>query len=294
MANEIDDTSLSPTKQEVITEIAQRALISESVMMGSMMDLSNRAVKGASQVSIPKNTALFTVENRASGVAGVNQDLTFGKDTMDLDVRAHIQWLVDADDEIESRLDVQRELIERASLEHARDFDARSLTEIEAAAITTTTAGATITQDIFLEMRQVLCQNKARKNDLWFTGNCSQEAALLKLDPFVSAEKYGSAIIPQGVLGTIYGVKIQISEEVSDAADYFMHERGGIAFALQRAPAFDEDARPEFGVGAKLQVLAQKYGIQSLQLGVPGAFKADGITALGAAESALIVKDNNL
>ena len=292
MPNEIDDTSLASTKQEVITEIAQRALISASVMMPTMMDVSNRAVKGSKQVSLPKNTSLFTVENRATGVAGTNQDLTFGKDTMDLDIRAHIQWLVDADDEVESRLDVQRELIDRASREHARDFDARVFTEMEAAAIVTTTAGD-ISQDVVLEMRQVLCQNKAMMNDLWLDLGCDQEAIMLKIDPFVSAEKYGSAIIPQGVLGAIYGVKVVSSPELS-AQQFFMHERAGIAFALQRAPAFDESPQPQFGVGAKLQVLAQKYGIQALQLGVPGAFKADGTTALGAAESALIIKDNNV
>lgn len=292
MANEIDDTSLSATKQEVITEIAQRALIEASVYMPSFTDFSNRAVKGAETVSIPKNTALFTVENRASGVAGVNQDLTFGKDSMALDVRAHIQWVVDSDDEIESRLDVQRELIDRASREHASDFDSRAITKMEAAAIVTTTAGD-VSQDVVLEMRQVLCQNKALMNMLWLSVGCDQEAILLKVDPFVSAEKYGSAIIPQGVLGTLYGVKIIVSNNLA-AQQYFMHENAGFGFALQRAPAFDEAPKPEFGIGAKLQVLAQKYGQQALQLGVPNAFKADGTTALGAAESALIVKDNNI
>lgn len=291
MANEIDDTSLSATKQEVITEIAQRALISASVMMPAMTDYSNRAVKGASQVSIPKNTALFTVENRASGVAGTNQDLTFGKDTMDLDVRAHIQWVIDSDDEIESRLDVQRELIERASMEHARDFDARTFAEMEAAAIVTTTAGD-ISQDVVLEMRQVLFKNKANPAMLYLEVAPAQEAKLLKIDPFVSADKYGQAIIPTGVLGRIYGVSVMCSPELADA-QYFMHETGGVAFALQRAPAYDESPEPQFGVNAKLQVLAQKYGIQALQLGVPGAFKADGATPLGGAESALIIKDAN-
>lgn len=291
MANEIGNTELSPTKAEIITEVAQRALISSSVYIPTFTDHSARAVKGASEVSFPKNNSLFAVENRASATAGTNQQVAFLKDTLALDVRAHIQWVVDADDEIESSLDVQRELIDRASKEHARDFDAKAIVKMEAAAITTTTAGA-ISQDIVLEMRKVLLTNKAMMNSLWLSVAPEQEALLLKIDPFVSADKYGQAIIPQGVLGTIYGVKVVISTELG-GNQYFMHENGGFAFALQRAPAFDEAPKPEFGVGAKLNVLAQKYGQKALQIAVPGAFKADGTTALGAAESALIVKDNN-
>lgn len=290
MANEIGDTELSATKQEVITEIAQRALIEESVYMPSYRDLSIFAVKGASQVSFPKNTSLFTVENRASATAGSNQDLAFGKDTMDLDIRAHIQWVVDSDDEVESRLDVQRELITRASQEHARDFDARGIVEMEANAIPTTTAGAAITQAIVLEMRTILLKNKARANDLWLSVDPTNEAELLQIDPFVSADKYGSAIIPSGVLGTIYGVKVLVTSELG-ADQYFMHERDGFGYALQRAPAFDEAPKPEFGVGAKLQVLAQKYGQKALQVDVPGATDDAGNALSG--ESALIVKDAN-
>ena len=292
MANEIGDTELSPTKAEVITELAQRALYANSVTAQTITDFSNRARKGASSVSIPKRSALFSVENRASATAGTNQAITFGKDQMLLNVRAHLQWVIDSDDEIESSLDVQRELIDDATRAHGEEFDTRVATEMEAAGIVTTTAG-NISQDIVLEMRRVLGKNKARKNMLWLWLDDTQEAIMLKIDPFVSAEKYGQAIIPEGVLGAIYGVKVIVSPVLA-SQQYFMYEMDGCGFALQRAPAFDEAPKPEFGVGAKLQVLAQKYGIEALQQGVPGAFKADGTTALGAAESAHIVRDNNV
>lgn len=292
MANEIGNTELSPTKQEVITEIAQRALYANSVTAKTGSDFSNRAVKGAASVSIPKRSALFSVENRASATAGSNQAISFGKDQMLLNVRAHIQWVIDTDDEIESTLDVQRELIDDASRAHGEEFDDRVYTEMEAAAIVTTTAGD-ISQDVVLEMRKVMGKNKARKQMLWLHLDDTQEAIMLKIDPFVSAEKYGQAIIPEGVLGSIYGVKVVVSPLLA-SQQYFMNEQDGFGYALQRAPAFDEAPKPEFGVGAKLQVLAQKYGIEALQQGVPGAFKADGTTALGAAESAHIIKDNNI
>lgn len=291
MANEVGDTELAPTKQELITEVAQRALISLSVYAQSWRNESARARKGVDSVSFPKYDSLFTVENRASATAGTNQAAPFLKDTMALDVRAHIQWVVDTDDEIESTLDVQREYIDMASQEHARDFDARGIAKMEADAITTTTAGD-ISQDVVLEMRRVLLKNKAFLRNMFLSVPPEQEAILLKIDPFVSADQYGRAIVPEGVLGKIYGLNVLMSTELA-AQQYFVHSRMGFAYALQRAPSFDEAPKPEFGVGAKLQVLAQKYGQKTLQIGVPGAFLADGTTAI-TTQAAHIVKDNNV
>lgn len=291
MANEVGNTELVATKQELIAEIAQRALIEQSRLLSTVRDVSQFAVKGASTISFPNYTTLFSVENRASATAGANQQSTFGKDQLDLDVRAHIQWLIDSDDELESTLDVQAEYIRQASQAHAAEIDSRMITEMEAAAITTTTAGA-LTQDVVLEMRQILLQNKANPSQLFVAVSPAQEANLLKIDPFVGADKYGSAVIPQGVLGTIYGVNVVVSSLLG-ADQYFMYEREGLAVGFQRQPQFDEDKRPEFGPGAMLQVLAAKYGIKALQVGVAGAFQADGSTPLAGTESALIVKDAN-
>ena len=289
------DTQLTATKQELISEIAQRALFEQSRLLGTIRDVSQFAVKGAESISFPNYSTLFTVENRASAVAGTTQDSVFGKDQMALDVRAHIQWLIDSNDEIESTLDVQAEYIRQAAAAHAgapvNSVDANIIAEMETAGITTTTAGA-VSQDVVLEMRQILLQNKANPSELYMAVSPAQEAELLKIDPFISADKYGSAIIPQGVLGSLYGVKVVVSSLLG-ADQYFMYERMGCAIGFQRQPQFDEVRSPEYGPGAMLQVLAQKYGVEALQKGVPGAFQADGSTPILATESAFIVKDNN-
>lgn len=284
------DTQLGPTKMELIAEIAQRALISNSAMLATVRDVSAFAVKGNKQISFPKNTTLFAVEKRASGAAGTDQDIDFGKDTMDLDERAHIQWLIDSDDEIESRLDVQREYIERAAREHARSVDADIIAEMEASGIEAT-AGA-LDQDKVLEMRRILLRNKARANSLYLSVSPEDEALLLKIEPFVSAEKYGRAIVPNGVLGSLYGVSVVMTPELA-SGQFFMYEMEGLAVGFQRQPQFDESPEPEYGAGARRQVLTQKYGVKACQVGVPGAFEADGTTAI-TTQSAHIVKDGNI
>lgn len=290
MANEVGDTQLGPTKQEVITEIAQRALISESVLASTFRDYSSRAGKGMSQISFPKYSSLFTVENRASAAAGTNQQAAFSKDTMDLDVRAHIQWVIDSNDEIESTLDVQREYIELAARSHAADFDARAIVKMEASAIEATGITAPDQAGV-LEMRKILLRNKADRRRLFLAIAPEQESTMLAVDPFVSAEKYGNARIPDGVLGLIYGVNVVVTPELADG-QFFMYESDAFGFALQRAPAFDEEKAVDFGVGAMKQVLAQKYGQKALQIGVPGAVLADGTTPI-TTQSAHIVKDAN-
>jgi hypothetical protein len=284
------DTQLGPTKMELISEIAQRALISESRLLATARDVSAFAGKGNSTISFPKNSTLFTVENRASAAAGTTQDVDFLKDTLALNQRAHIQWLIDSEDEIESRLDVMREYITRAAAEHGADVDRKIIAELEAVGITTTTAGD-ISQDVVLEMREVLLRNKANPRNLFLAVGPDQEAKLLGIDPFVSADKYGSSAIPSGVLGTIYGVNIVMTPEIASST-YYMYESEGLAIGFQRRPTFAEDDRPEYGPGAKLQVLAQKYGVKGLQVDVPNAFLADGTSPL-AGQSALIVKDAN-
>lgn len=284
------DTQLAATKQEIIAEFAQRALINAMTFGNTVRDVSNRAVKGAESISFPKNTNLFAVENRASAAAGTDQDITFGKDTMLLGFRAHIQWLIDQDDEIESTLDVQREYIERAAKQHAAYVDAQIIAAMEADGIATTTVG-NISQAVVLEMQQVLLQNKAMPNDLYLQVSPKQHALLLQIDPFVGADNYGRPIIEQGVLGSLYGVKVMMNTALLPD-QYFMYETEGMALGFQRAARFDEAPTPEYGAGSKRQVLTQKFGVKSLQIGVPGAFLADGVTALGT-KSALIVKDNN-
>lgn len=284
------DTQLGPTKMEIIAEIAQRALIDASTTAGTVRDVSQFAVKGNDQISFPKNSTLFTVENRASATAGTDQDIDFLKDTMDLDFRAHIQWLIDSNDEIQSRLDVRREYIERAAMQHGAYVDTQVFAEMESVGITTTTAG-NVTQDLVLEMRRILLKNKANPNNLWMQISPLQEALLLKIDPFVSAEKYGRAIVPAGVLGTLYGVKIVVNTQLADDA-FYMYDSEGMALGFQRQPQFDEEKAVQYGAGAMRQVLDQLFGVQGLQIGVPGGFLADGTTAI-TTQSALIVKDNN-
>ena len=81
------NTQVGPTKQEVIAAIVQKELKFAAKLAGYVTDVSQFAQKGMNQVSFPKLTS-FTVQKRATGVAGDIQALTATKDTLALDQRA--------------------------------------------------------------------------------------------------------------------------------------------------------------------------------------------------------------
>jgi hypothetical protein len=106
---------------------------------------------------------------------------------------------------------------------------------------------------------------------------------MLAINKFVTADSYGTSIIPSGSLGTIYGVPVFITPELG-TDQYFMYEQDGCALAFQRGPQLGERPAPEYGSSSMLKTLDQLFGVKALQIAQQG---------VGAAESALIVKDGN-
>lgn len=277
------DTELTATKQEVISEQVQRQLISESVLLSTITDLSVFARKGAESVSFPRGGA-FTVENRASGAQATQQVFNYDKDTMLLDQRATISWIVDPMDEIESVVAVQQDLIGRATRGHAVDVDVKIIAELETVGVAIGTVSASITDPVVRELRSDLLRRKANPRMLTLAVAPEQESDLLGIDKFVLAQDYGRAVIPSGALGALYGVSVVMTPELADGT-YYMYEKGGCGVAFQRAPMLDDRKAPEYGAGARLFTLDQKYGIQGLQLGEQSVLST---------ESALVAKDANV
>jgi len=276
------DAALAATKQATIAAIAQRLLVSEAILAPSIRDVSMFAKKGDKSITFPKHGS-FTVENRASGAAATIQNLQFAGDTMLLDKRATIAWLIDSHDELESQLNVREEYIKTAAKDHAVYVDGQIITELEAVADAGTVTLGDITKDIFLEMRTKLLTRKAMRNELYFACGPDQEEILLGIPQFVEADKYGAAVIPNGVLGRLYGVNVLVTPEIG-AQTYYMYERSACAIGFQKAPMFDTRKAPEYGTGSMLEVLDQKFGVQGLHIELQGA---------PAGKSALVVKDAN-
>lgn len=276
------NTQLAPTKQEVISALVQRQLISSAIVAPTVRDVSVFAQgKGKDRISFPKK-GNFTVENRASATAATIQDLSFTKDTMDLNFRATIAWTIDSHDEIESSVDVELEYARAAAAGHAVYVDNQIIAEMETVAVPTTTAGS-ISDAVILEMRAALLRRKADPRKLWLAVSPEDEADLLNINKFISADYNAGSVVPNGALGRIYGANVVMTPELA-AGQYFMYDSDAIALGFQRLPQIGERQAPEYGVGSMLKVMDQKFGVKGLQIGQAG---------VGATLSALIVKDAN-
>lgn len=268
----IGNTDLVATKNDLIVGLVQRELISSAVVMPSILDASPFAGKGAKSVEIPR-AGSFAVEDRATVTQATLANVTYATDAITLDQMSTVSWLVDPQDEIESAVNVEVDLAQRAARAHANNFDTLVIGGLEADATATTTAGA-ISKAIVLEMRETLLTAEADPNALTLLVGPDSESALLAISEFVEADKYGSAVIPTGVLGRLYGVEVRLKTSIA-ASTFYMYDKSGYGFAIQKGISMDERKAPEYGSGAKLKTMDMKWGHDQLQNG------------------ALLLKDNN-
>lgn len=259
----IANTQMAPTKMDLIVEMAQRELKAQAQLAGFFTDKSAFAVKGAKSVSFPKLSS-FTAQDRASGVAGVEQVVTASVDTLLLNKNKQVLWVIDPADEIQSTLNWELETVRLAASAHGRQFD-RDLVDTAMSARKEVSATGDITRDLVLEMIEYLAKNFARKDQIALFISPAQRTAMLKISEFTQAQIYGNAVIPSGAIGSVYGVPVVEAPILTDA-EFFMAEREGLAYALQKAPAYDEQKAIEFGAGSMKRTLDQLYGLKALQI----------------------------
>ena len=269
------NTELGATKQDLIEAFVQRELQAAAKVAGTCWNISQFAVKGAKSVSIPKLDS-FTVVNRASAVPGDATLLTSTADKLDLNFCAYVAWIVDSCDEIQSTLNWQLEAAGRAASAHGRYVDTQVIAELEL--VGAAAAIGAISKSKILEMRETLLGNNANPDDLTLTVGVDSEAILLAEADFVRPDGYGSARIPSGQLGQLYGVNVVVSNLIG-ANTFYMYESLGCAVAFQKAPQMSAQGANEYGSGAQRHAMDQLFGVKGMQV--------------TAGISALVVKDGN-
>lgn len=269
------NTQLAPTKQDLIAALVQRELKFQAKLLPTVTDVSVFAQKGMKSISFPKADSL-TVENRTTATAGTIQNLTFAVDTLNVDYRAYVSWLVDSVDEYQSNVDVQAAYAKMASSAHARNIDEQILTQLDTYSGYQQAAG--IDQTKILNARKWLLKNQANIADCAIVVNPDDEAALLAIPEFVRADAYGSSNIPAGVIGKIYGMNVLLHTK-PNLAKSFIYSKEAVAFGLQKAPQYDEQKDIRYGTGSMLAAVDQLYGFKAMRL-------TEGLDSAGVALAA--------
>ena len=222
------------------------------------------------------------------GVAGDATALTDSIDTMNLGQNAYVAWIVDSMSKAQTAINAELENAGRAAGAQGRYVDTAIVAEAEAAGVVIPAAVGDITRDIILDMQEQLELHDADMDMASFWISPSQKKALLKIAEFTRADAYGSSNIPGGVVGSVFGVPVVVTNALA-AQQYFMVEKSGLAAGFQKGLAMSKQGANEFGVGAERVAMDQLFGVKALQLGVTNG---KGIVP-AAGESALIVKDAN-
>jgi hypothetical protein len=261
------NTQVGPTKQELISSLAQKELKAAAILAQYATDVSQFAVKGAKSVSFPKLTS-FIVNERGSGAKGVAQAISSAVDTLALNVPAYIKWQIDPNDEIQSTLNWELETISRASSAHGRHFDTKVILESLATGVEASVVG--LSKDLVLEGREYIKKNEGNLAETTLFVAPNMMTVLLKIEEFTRADIYGSANIPSGMIGKLYGMNVVEHTALADG-EWYMSTKSAVAYAFQREPAYGEQEDLDLGVGAKKRAMDCLYGVKALQIGEANA-----------------------
>ena len=263
------NTQLTATKNDLIIALVQRELKFAAKLMPYTTDYSAYVGKGMKSVKVPKLTS-FTAVNRTTATPGDATALTTSTDTIDLDQRVFVSWLVDSSDEIQSSIDVQMENAKRAATAHARYIDTYLISILEASAGFDQGAATTITRDIILDMREyLLATGFALRENLVLAVPPAQEKAMLKIDEFTRGDAYGSSNIPSGIIGQVFGVPVLVHAGLSSTVAY-MWDKNAIGVAFQKQPKLQSQPEIQYGTDSERVVMDQLFGAEALQQGEGG------------------------
>lgn len=278
----VGNTQLDSSKMAMIAAAAQKSLAFNVKLLPTVSDLSFMVGKGMLSLALPK-LGEFTVTNRASGVAADATVLTDGSDLMLLNQVPHINFIIDPQDEIQSRLDVQMEYAMRAAAAQGRYVDSAIVTELNT--VGTAFGTGAITKTWVLDAREYIAGNNGDLSNCVLAVNAGSERDLLAIDDFVRYDStgLGPAPVVSGLIGRIYGIPVVVSNAFG-ADKYAMWEKSGIAVAFQRQATIGTAPTVEFGPTAQRWAIEAQFGVKGLQIQVGTA---------AASKSALVAKDGN-
>jgi N4-gp56 family major capsid protein len=266
-------TETAATAEERISAEIQMQLIEVSKLVPTVQDFSSMATKGVDVIKVPR-AGDFTVDDKAENVAVTAQVITYATDNMNLDKYKVIQVLLEDDAELDSKPDIVADIIGRMARGIALQVD----TDIVAALAATSAAApdhriayanaSTLGKADILEARRLLHEQNVPFNECYIGVSPASEKALLAIDDFVHADKYGSAEgLRNGELGRLYGAPVIMSNEFGDNATLVWHPTH-VGFAMHKMASFETDRQLE--KLATLYSVSQKYGTLTMDSGKRG------------------------
>lgn len=266
------NTELGATKATLISNLVQRELAFNAMLVSTVTNVSQFAVPGVKTINFPKLTS-FSVGTRTEGALGETTALTASVDSLNLDINAYVSWAIDAFTAKQTTIDGQMESIKLAAAAQGRYVDSQIITKLASIAASFINVGADVdvTYANLLAMRKAILKADGVLANTCIIASPAQEAVIMGLSEFKSADAYGgNAIVPNGVVGKILGMPVFVHNGLADK-QLFMYEKSALAIGFQKGAEYGEESFIQLGVGAKRCAVDQYFGLAGMQLALKGA-----------------------
>jgi len=220
------------TERDLILSIVQDELNRNNFLRPTIMDLSSQAVKGSKTIDVPKFTSGMPapISQNADGLTPVDlQSAVFAVDTITLNKWENLSYRVPDRVSMQSAIAVEAELAKSAGARMGEYIDDQIIANLRLASAAApdhdrdlaggALGGAGVTS-IALEgiskARELLNRANVPQSDRWLVIPPEQEKALIDLDNFRNADKYGSRdALLRGEIGEVYGFRVMVHNGLS-------------------------------------------------------------------------------
>lgn len=268
-------THTQATSIDLISDMFQTYLSEQAVLIPSIIDRSNEARNGVKSIDYNRRSG-FTAEEKTESGDYTAQVLTYTADTLSLNKQRGVYIELTDQSKTQGAQRVEMDLME-GSFDALKD---KLETEIFTAlkdvststpdhAISFQTAGVLSVSDVSTA-KKLLTKQNVPLTDRFLAINPEQEEQLIRLDQFISAEKYGSnTVLMTGEVGRLLGFRVLVSNNVTEDEAVAYH-RSHAVFARQLALTWEKTRNLK---AAKTEYLMQTlYGLETLDDGVRGVY----------------------
>lgn len=246
MANELTGvTEIDAVSSTIIESMVQDYLQEGLIITPTLKPVV--APKGAKAVNLPRLGG-FTVADKLEGVAVEAQALLWAADSLPLTQRKTIHVHVEEIAEIQSQPNLMAALAERMGADMANAIDAFVYSELVQASASNPDhrlafADTSLKAADILSARALLNKEKIPMVGRYIVINPDDEKSILGVDNFVRAESYGSAVIPNGEIGRIFGFTVIMSNNATYPIAY---HSSAVGVGMQQMPTYTEQFDLEY------------------------------------------------
>ncbi len=262
-------TETVATSLDVVSAIVQMELIEKGVLLHTVADYSSWVIKGANTVKIPR-AGSFTAGDKVENTGSTAQALTFATDDIELSIYKHIVARLEDIAREQSAVDVEGVYIARmasAIVVAIESSIAGVLVKATNDLQLSGTSNLVLTSGDIVDARKFLDDKHVPNEGRFLAMPPAQEAAMLKIDSFIDASKYGSnEPILNGEIGRVFGFRVIKTGSLGSDSEMVAYHKDHVGFAKQQGAKFEKQ-RAELKYLADDLSLSVLYGVRQLNEG---------------------------